>query len=166
MEEIVPVRSGGMKTQVVAFCVALPLVMIGSCITADVAFEVYHTFPNEVMRESWWGPVLNRYAPGVGGLLVTMSLHALLRRTGEYTIALRAHLVRALAWYLMVGLIAGINYSNRGSSDFGLWSQVINWPLVGLLVGLGFDLLIIAFAPFIPSLRGVTSGGPGVVKAL
>jgi hypothetical protein len=151
----------GMGPQVAAFWIALPLVMVGSCAGAGLAFEVYYAFPNETQRQGWWGPILNKYAPGLGGLLVTMFVCEILRRTGRYSPKLRAHLLRGAGWYLVVGLILMLNHAQRGVLDYGLWSQLVNWPLVGLLVGLGFDLLMTAFAPFVPALRSVVEGGQG-----
>jgi hypothetical protein len=123
--------------------------VLGSCVGAEAAFSVYYQLPDATQRAGWTGPWLNQYAPALGGLVVAMALFAILRRRGQYTPALRAHFTRSSLWYGLVGLILWVNYLQRGISDFGLWSQLINWPLAGLLAGLAFDLLATAFLPFL-----------------
>lgn len=66
-------------SQYLLYCLALPVVMVASCGGAGIAFGVYDVLPAEIERQWDFGVILNQYAPGIAGLLVTMVLYTYLR---------------------------------------------------------------------------------------
>lgn len=128
--------------QFLAFTLALPVTVASSFVAADFAFDLYYRLPPQTQLADWTGPVLNQVAPGLAGLLVVVVLCRMLLRRGLLRATVRAHLTRTSLWYMLAALILGVNFANRTSPDFGLWSQAVNWPLAAVLVGIGYDLLL------------------------
>lgn len=87
---------------------------------------------------------LNVVPPVVAGAVIAVLAAWLARRLGCYQATFRGHLGRLALAYLVSVLIVGIIIDNRGKSDFGLWSQVIEWPLAGLLALAAVDVAITA----------------------
>ena len=124
-----------------AYTVAVVPLIIASHTAAGLAFALYDRAPASVRRSDWTGVVLNEVAPGLAGVSCAVLLIALLVRWQVFSPTLRGFLVRTLPWLCLAAAIEVVVLKNRGNSDFGLWSQVITWPLAALLGGLATDAL-------------------------
>jgi hypothetical protein len=88
------------------------------------------------------GLVLNDVAPASAGIVCAAVLVTLLARRDAFALTLRGFVVRTVPWMLFAGAILLIVWHEGANSDFGLWSQVITWPLVALIAGLLTDALV------------------------
>ena len=52
------------------------------------------------------------------------------------------HLLRAWPLYLISGLLITYIWSERSDKSFGLWAQLVVWPLAATLGGIVGDLLV------------------------
>ncbi len=127
--------------QLPAFSLGLPVLIIASWLAASAAFALYDLLPSDTQRADWTGPVLNLLAPALSGLLVSALLIHGLRHFRIYVPTLRAHFARAVTWYGYAALVLWITYVNRNNSDFGLWSQFIQWPLAAIVVAVVYDFV-------------------------
>ena len=119
----------------------LPLVL-ASHAAASAAFMIYDRLPGHVQRSDWIGYVLNDVAPGLAGVGCTLVLLAILSRLGRLSATLRGFWFRTASWWLLAMALQLIVLRERSNPDFGLWSQVITWPLAALAAGLATDALI------------------------
>ena len=126
---------------VVYFFALFPLV-IGSHVAASAAFALYDQAPEGVQKSEWVGYVLNDVAPALAGVACAGILAALLIRARNYVPTIRGFLRRTMPWYLLAGAIEILVIQGRANSDFGLWSQIITWPLAALLAGLATDAVV------------------------
>jgi hypothetical protein len=132
---------GHWSPPVIYFLALFPLV-IGSHAAASAAFVLYDRAPESVQKSEWIGYVLNDVAPALAGVVCAVLLAALLVRASRFVATTRGFLVRTMPWYLLAAAIAVLVVQGQASPDFGLWSQIITWPLAALLAGLATDALV------------------------
>lgn len=127
--------------QLLAFCLGLVALIGASWLAASGAFALYDLLPPRTQLADWPGPVIDIVAPGLSGLLVSVLLIHWLRSSRIYVPSLRAHLVRAIPWYGFVAWVLWVTYLNRANTDFGLWRQLIQWPVAATFVAVAYDLI-------------------------
>jgi hypothetical protein len=127
--------------QLSAFSVGLAVLIGASWLAASAAFALYQLLPPDTQRADWPGPVIDQLAPGLSGLLVSALLIYGLRRMGIYRAGLRAHFVRAVPWYGFAAWVFWVTYVNRANTDFGLWKQLIQWPLAATIAAVAYDFV-------------------------
>ena len=124
------------------YLVGLVAIVAASHLFASAAFEIYDRLPDEVQRSGWTGPVLNEVAPCLVGVACAILLVQLLVRRDQFLPTSRGHMHRSASWYLFAVWVLGIIYRNHGNVDFGLWSQIVTWPLAGTIGALITDALL------------------------
>ena len=132
---------GHWSPPVVYFFALVPLVL-GSHAAASAAFALYDRTPEGVQKSEWVGYVLNDVAPALAGVACAGLLAAMLMRASKYVPTVRGFLLRTMPWYLLAAAIEVLVIQGRADSDFGLWSQIITWPLAALLAALATDALV------------------------
>jgi hypothetical protein len=114
-------------------------VVVAGELAAGLAFTLYGLVPSAHRKYDWWGPLLNIAAPALGGVAVFAPLAAFCSRRNLFTPSLRGHMVRTVLWYAFVAWVISVIVSNRDNSDFGLWGQIIEWPMFALLAAIAAD---------------------------
>ena len=132
---------GHWSPPVVYFFALFPLV-IGSHAAASAAFALYDRAPEGAQKSEWVGYVLNDVAPALAGVACAAVLAVLLIRASRYVPTIRGFLLRTMPWYLLAAAIEVLVIQGQANPDFGLWSQIITWPLAALLAGLATDALV------------------------
>jgi hypothetical protein len=132
---------GHWSPPVVYFVALFPLVL-GSHAAASAAFALYDRAPEGVQKSEWVGYVLNDFAPALAGVACAGVLAAVLVRARKYVPTIRGFLLRTMSWYLLAAVIEVLVIQGQANSDFGLWGQLITWPLAALLAGLATDALV------------------------
>ena len=128
-------------TTLYAACVPVLIALVFAL--TSLAFCLTGDWPWRRMPD-WTVVALNVVPPMVAGAAVAVLVASLARRLGCYQATVRGHLGRLALVYLLAVVIVGIIVDNQGNSDFGLWSQIIEWPLAGLLALAAVDLIITA----------------------
>ncbi len=123
------------------FLALLPLV-IASHVAATVAFALYDRLPAAVQTSFWLNYFLNGIAPGAAGVFCALALIALLTRWHVFRASWRGFALRTLPWFLVTSAIAYVVWQERTNGDFGLWGQLITWPLAALLAGVLTDAIV------------------------
>ena len=118
----------------------VPLVL-ASHAAASVAFVIYDRLPTSIQRSDWIGYALNDLAPGLAGVGCALVLLAILARLRRFSVTVLGFLWRTAPWWLLAAAIQAVVLRERSNPDFGLWSQVITWPLAALVAGLATDAL-------------------------
>jgi hypothetical protein len=134
-----------LRRQAIVFGAAVVAVSLAAIQSADLAFAFYYAAPERYSRAEWWVWALNVFAPALGGALVVAVLIAWESRRARYTCTWQGHLARTTSWYVAAGVLYWIVWMDRGISDFGLWGQIIEWPLAGLLAAIATDVLASAW---------------------
>ena len=119
----------------------LPLV-VASYAAAAGAFEVYERLPDSIQKSDWIGVVLNDVAPGSAGVICVPLLVDMLARRSAFAATLAGFVTRTAPWITVASFILLIVWRERANSDFGLWSQIITWPLAALVAGIVTDALV------------------------
>ena len=122
-----------------AYAVALVPLVVASYAAAGAAFALYGRAPASIQRSGWVAHALNDVAPALAGVGCAVILIAILVRARLFLATGRGFAVRTMPWYLLATGIGAVVLRERGSGDFGLWSQVITWPLAALVGGLATD---------------------------
>jgi hypothetical protein len=125
-----------------SYALALVPLVIGAHAAAAGAFAIYAHLPDGIQRSDWIGVILNDVAPGSAGVICAGTLAMLLARRGTFSPTLPGFVWRTLPWLILAGVILLIVNYESANSDFGLWSQVITWPLAALLAGLVTDAIM------------------------
>ena len=124
-----------------AYTVALAPLLIASHAAAAGAFALYDLAPGTIQRSDWIGFAVNDAAPALAGAGCSLLLIAILVRVRLFHATARGFAVRTMPWWLLAAAIEAMVVYQRGNADFGLWSQVITWPLAALLGGLATDAI-------------------------
>lgn len=117
-------------------------VMAGSYVAASGASALDGVMPTAVRRAGWWTHGLNLVPPFFAGAAIGLILARVLARRGEFGGTFRRHLSRTISWYLLAVGLGYVVYRNRDNADFGLWAQIVVWPLAGAVGALLTDVLL------------------------
>lgn len=123
------------------YAAGLLLLFVSSYLAAGAAFMVYDYLPPATQRATWVGLVLNGVAPWAAGLACGTALVIALVATGKFVPTVRGHLLRASTWYGLGAVLSAAVLSGRSNSDFGLYGQLVVWPLVSIAGALMVDIL-------------------------
>jgi hypothetical protein len=120
----------------IAYLLLLPPVVLGAALASTAVLEPLRRASGAVI---WAANVLPGFT--VGAISYTL-LARWLVRAGALRPTLGGHIGRALSLYACVGL--GAFWLARGwhTPDFGLWAQLVLWPVVAALGGLTADAII------------------------
>jgi len=130
------------RDPLVIYSLWLIVILAASYLLAYAAFSVYAVLPYAMQRASWMVIVLNVIVPLLaGGISGSAAIYVLSRRN-QLNPTLRAHLFRAAPWYLLSCLLFLIVVRNEGVEDFGLWGQIVIWPLYSTIGALFADLAL------------------------
>ena len=124
----------------VIYSFGLFCLIVASYLAAGAAFMIYDEFAGATSRAWWWVYLLNGAAPFLAGVPISAFFVKFLDSRGEFRPTLVGHLQRASTWYAFGAWVLLVMNSNRGNSDFGLWSQLIIWPLIATTGALITDL--------------------------
>ena len=119
----------------------LIVIIVASFLFAYVAFSVYASLPYGLKRAPWMGVVLNAIVPLIAGVLSGAVAIYVLSTRDQLKPTVRGHLFRAAPWYALSGLLVLIFVRNQGVRDFGLWSQIVIWPLYSTIGALITDIV-------------------------
>jgi len=120
----------------------LVVIVASAFLFAFAAFSISSSLPIEIRRASWMRVALNVITPVLAGLLAgTLAVHILSVRC-QLNPTLRAHFFRAAPWYLLICLLLSVSVRNKGVADFGLWSQIVIWPLYSTIGALIADIVL------------------------
>lgn len=134
-----------MRFKVIALYSAAAPVSIALCFWLTTM--VFNATQNWQWRRlpDWTILAINILPPMTAGVLISLASLWFARRQGWYEPTLRAHAMRlALTYALSIAIIALI-IANWSNSDFGLWGQLIEWPLAAL-IGLALVDLVATIA--------------------
>jgi len=105
-----------------------------------LVFNATESWPWKRMPD-WTILAINVIPPMTAGVLTSLGAVWFARRRGWFTPTMRAHVMRLAFTYALSIAIVALIVANWSNSDFGLWAQVIEWPLAAL-IGLALvDLL-------------------------
>ncbi len=122
-----------MRIKAVAlYSAAVPIAIGLAFYLTYAAFDATEGLPWQRMPR-WTILALNFLPPVVAGAATSGVLAWWARRRGWYVATVRDHFKRLALGYLLSASIVGLIVSNQRSSDYGLWSQLIEWPLAALI---------------------------------
>jgi hypothetical protein len=130
------------REPLVIYSAWLVIILVASFVFAYTAFRVYASLPYALQRAPWIGVVLNVMVPLLAGVISGAVAIYVLSRRDQFKPTLREHLFRAAPWYLLSCLLVLIVVRNEGIKDFGLWSQIITWPLYSTIGALFADIVL------------------------
>ena len=130
------------REPVVIYSAWLVIILVASFVFVYTAFRVYASLPYALQRAPWIGFLLNVIVPLLAGVISGAVAIYVLSRRGLLEATVREHLFRAAPWYLLSCLLVLIVVRNEGIKDFGLWSQVITWPLYSTVGALIADIVL------------------------
>ena len=125
----------------VVYSAWLIVIVAASFLFANTAFGIEASLPDPLRRAHWMGVVLNLIVPVLAGLLSGAVAIWVLSTRGQFRPTLRDHFFRAAPWYLLICLLVWVVVRNAGIRDFGLWSQIITWPLNSAIGALVIDIV-------------------------
>ena len=123
------------------YVVAVPVVILLSYIVTAMAFPVAD-WAEQWHPSYWYVVAINFGAPALSGGATGLYWSRIARSRGRREIGFRAHLRRNRVMYGMILCFGYIVAINMGNTDFGLWSQLIEWPLTAMLAFVSADLAI------------------------
>jgi hypothetical protein len=126
----------------IAYALALLPLVIGSHAAATAAFAIYDRLPVSIQKSDWIGVFLNDIAPAVSGVLCALVLAKWLARHQAFAATVSGFAVRTAPWLFLASAIGYVVWREKTNSDFGLWSQIITWPLAALVAGLTTDAAV------------------------
>ena len=132
---------GRSRLPLVVYSAWLIVIVAASFLFAYTAFGIEASLPNPLRRAHWMGVTLNFIVPVLAGLLSGAVAIWILSIRGELRPTLRDHFFRAAPWYLLICLLVLVVARNAGIRDFGLWSQIITWPLCSTIGALVVDIV-------------------------
>lgn len=132
--------SGRSRVPLVDYSAWLVVIVAASFLFANTGFSIYASLPDPLRRARWMGVVLNVIVPVLAGLLSGAVALRILSARGQLRTTLRDHFFRTAPWYLLICLLVWVIVRNAGIRDFGLWSQIITWPLYSTIGALVVDI--------------------------
>jgi len=130
------------REPLVIYSAWLIVIVAASFLFANTAFDVNASLPDPLRRAPWMGVVLNVIAPVLAGLLSGAVAIRVLSSRNQLKPTIRDHFFRAAPWYLLTCLLVWVIVRNMGIKDFGLWSQIITWPLFSTIAALVVDIVL------------------------
>lgn len=126
----------------VVFNFAVCLLVAAAYASTTLAFMGYNLAPPPYSKHDAWGVLLNFVTPVLGGAIAYSALRALSNRLGWELRGYRHHLARTFVWYGLVASALWVVFANRDNSDWGLFGQIVTWPMCSVATGLVLDLLL------------------------
>jgi hypothetical protein len=114
------------------YTVAVPISIGLAYWLTFIVFEATDGLPWKRMPD-WTILAINVVPPMSAGVLTSLAAAWLAHQRGWYSPTLRAHATRLALAYALSLTITAVIIANQSNSDFGLWSQVIEWPLAALV---------------------------------
>jgi hypothetical protein len=114
------------------YSLALPVVVAFTFWLTTWAFDLTDGWPWPELA-GWTIVALNVVPPAVAGGISAIALACVALRLRWFLPSLRGHLARLALLYPLCALLAGYSAIAQRSSDFGLWGQILEWPLTAFL---------------------------------
>jgi hypothetical protein len=128
----------GYKT-IAAFSLAVPVSIVLGVSLVTGAFIATRNWPWRDLP-TWSVFALNYLPPFLAGTLTAGLVVSVVRRWGAYVATLPAHVRRNGLAYAICIAIAVLIVMNRSNGDYGLWRQLVEWPLAAILGLMSADL--------------------------